>query len=169
MTTEQKIANLFQMTDEVWARHANPWSVLTRFPILPLIIISIWSRTWINWWCLIPIIIAIIWTWINPRIFPKPTSTNNWFSKAVFGERVWLNRQKIEIPQHHQPVINILNLISFVGLPFCIWGLIQLNIWPTLLGVILVILGKMWFLDRMVWLYEEMKDANSEYQSWLYE
>ncbi|WP_324236082.1 DUF6653 family protein [Okeania sp.] len=34
MTTEQKIANLFQMTDEVWARYANPWSGLTRFSIL---------------------------------------------------------------------------------------------------------------------------------------
>ncbi|WP_275670274.1 MULTISPECIES: DUF6653 family protein [Okeania] len=43
-----------------------------------------------------------------------------------------------------------------------------MNIWPILLGVVLVLLSKMWFLDRMVWLYEEMKDANSEYQSWLY-
>ncbi len=49
MTAEQKIANLFQMKDEVWARHANPWSGLTQFPILPLIIVSIWSRTWIRW------------------------------------------------------------------------------------------------------------------------
>ncbi|WP_365672321.1 DUF6653 family protein [Okeania sp. SIO3I5] len=98
---------------------------------------------------------------------PKTYLKNNWFSKAVLGERVCLNRQNIEIPKHHQPMINILNFISFVGLPFCIWGLIQLNIWPTLSGVILVILGKMWFLDRMIWLYEEMKDNNSEYRSWL--
>ncbi|MDJ0555154.1 MAG: hypothetical protein QNJ68_12065 [Microcoleaceae cyanobacterium MO_207.B10] len=168
MTTEQKIAHFFQMTDEVWAHHANPWSGLTRFPILPLIIVSIWSLTWINWCCLIPIILLIIWTWINPRIFPKPTSTNNLFSKAVLGERVWLNRQKIKVPKHHYPVIRITNLISLAGLPFCVWGLIQLNIWSTILGVILVILGKTWFLDRMVWLYAEMKDNNSEYSSWLY-
>ncbi|MGB3513280.1 MAG: DUF6653 family protein [Microcoleaceae cyanobacterium] len=168
MTTEQKIANLFQMTDEVWQGHTNPWSVSTRYSVLPLIIVSIWSRIWINWWCLIPIFLSIIWTWINPRIFPKPTSTNNWASKAVLGERVWLNREKIEIPKHHFPVIRITNLISLAGLPFCIWGLIQLNIWATFLGVILVILGKTWFLDRMVWLYAEMKDATPKYRSWLY-
>lgn len=168
MTTEQNIANLFQMNDEVWARHANPWSGWSRYPILLLFIVSIWSRVWIGWWCMIPIFITIIWTWINPRIFPKPISTNNWISKAVLGERVWLNRQEIEIPAHHQPVIKITNLISVVGSVFCVWGLIQLNIWPTLLGSILVILGKSWFLDRMVWLYEEMKDINPEYQSWLY-
>lgn len=168
MTAEQKIAKFFQMTDEVWARHANPWSVWTRYSVLPLIIVSIWSRVWISWWCLMPIFLSIIWTWINPRIFPKPTSTNNWASKAVLGERVWLNREKIEVPKHHYPVIRITNLISLAGLPFCIWGLIQFNIWSTILGVILVILAKTWFLDRMVWLYAEMKDATPEYRSWLY-
>ncbi|MGH1393463.1 MAG: DUF6653 family protein [Trichormus sp.] len=29
-------------------------------------------------------------------------------------------------------------------------------------------LGKLWYLDRMVWLYTEMKDINPEYRSWLY-
>ena len=32
----------------------------------------------------------------------------------------------------------------------------------------LIYLGKMWFLDRMVWLYEDMKDTTPEYRSWLY-
>ena len=27
--------------------------------------------------------------------------------------------------------------------------------------------GKLWFLDRMVWLYEDMKDVG-EYGEWLY-
>ncbi|NJM71476.1 MAG: hypothetical protein HC862_15300 [Scytonema sp. RU_4_4] len=27
----------------------------------------------------------------------------------------------------------------------------------------LVLLSKLWFIDRMVWLYEDMKDANPEY------
>jgi hypothetical protein len=30
-----------------------------------------------------------------------------------------------------------------------------------------VILAKTWFIDRMVWLFEEMKD-HPEYQDWLY-
>ena len=70
---EQKLASLFRMTDEVWARHANPWRVWTRF-----------------------------------------------------------------------------------------------SVWETIFGMVIVILGKSWFLDRMVWLYDEMKDANPDYRSWLY-
>jgi len=44
--------------------------------------------------------------------------------------------------------------------------LAELAIWPTLLGLALTFLGKLWFVDRMAWLYEEMKDATPEYRSW---
>lgn len=50
MYLEQKIASLFRMTDEVWARHANPWSVWTRYLALPVLIFSIWSgRLFLVW------------------------------------------------------------------------------------------------------------------------
>ena len=58
--------------------------------------------------------------------------------------------------------------ITACGIQFYVWGLYNLQLWPTILGVVLVYPGKMWFLDRMVWLYEDMKDSNPEYKSWLY-
>ncbi len=157
------------MSDETWSRHANPWSVWTRFTALPLLILSIWSRTWIEYWAWIPIALSVLWIWINPRLFSKPLSTNNWASKAVLGERVWINRKNISVPRHHRFAPNLLSSVSAIGLPFLIWGLWQLSIWPTLAGTILVYAGKIWFLDRMVWLYEDMKDVNQEYSEWLYD
>jgi len=168
MGFEEKIITLFQMTDEVWARHANPWSVWTRYSSFPVLIISIWSRIWIGWWALVPLFFSVLWIWINPRLFDKPRSTDNWASKAVLGERVWINRKKIPIPDHHGRVISILKTISIVGTLICIWGLIWLSVWATIFGAVVVVLGKTWFLDRMVWLYEEMKDADPGYRSWLY-
>ncbi len=168
MTLEKNIASVFKMDDQTWSRHANPWSVWTRFIILPFLILALWSRVWLGWWCIIPTAIVLLWTWFNPRLFPQPNTTNNWASKAVLGERVWLNRNEISIPESHQNLPNILNLISASGLPFLVWGIVHLEIYPTLLGAILVYAGKLWFLDRMVWLYEEMKDTNSIYRSWLY-
>ncbi|WP_026732131.1 DUF6653 family protein [Fischerella sp. PCC 9605] len=158
----------FAMDDEVWAHHANPWSVWTRYTTLPLIIIAIWSRVWLGWWFILPLAAALLWTWYNPRIFPKPDTTNNWASKATFGERVWLNRDKVAIPQHHKVVPHVLTIVSIIGMVFVIWGVAVLAIWPTLFGTALVYLGKLWFCDRMVWLYEDMKDADPQYQSWLY-
>ncbi|MDJ0531427.1 MAG: hypothetical protein QNJ70_02855 [Xenococcaceae cyanobacterium MO_207.B15] len=176
MTLERNIANSFQMDDQTWSRHANPWSVCIRFTVLPLLIVSIWSRVWLGWLSIFPIAIALIWMWLNPRLFPKPQTTNNWASKAVLGERVWLNRGaegnrvagRIPVPKHHQRVPNILSIVSALGIPFLILGLVNLEIYPTLMGIILVNLGKLWFIDRMVWLFEDMKDDNSLYRSWLY-
>ena len=38
----------------------------------------------------------------------------------------------------------------------------------VLTGLSVTMLGKLWFLDRMVWLYEDMKDTSETYRSWLY-
>ena len=156
MTKEQKIASLFAMDDEAWERHANPWSVWTRNTVLPILIIAFWSRVWIGTWAVFPIALAIIWTWLNPRLFKKPESTDNWASKSVLGERIWLGRKEMPIPKHHRKVPNILSAVSGTGFLFVIYGVYLLEIWPVLFGSALVYTGKLWFLDRMVWLYEDM-------------
>lgn len=101
-------------------------------------------------------------------MFCKPLSTNNWASKAVLGERVWLNRKQVAIPKHHGLAPVLLSGISGLGFLCLVWGLYYLDLWPTFFGGALVYAGKVWFLDRMVWLYEDMKDATEEYSRWLY-
>ncbi|ASC70243.1 hypothetical protein XM38_011790 [Halomicronema hongdechloris C2206] len=167
MTYGERIAQLFQMSDRVWQRHTNPWSVWSRYSSLPLLVLAGWSRFWWGWWALVPAGLVLLWIWLNPRLFPKPRSTHNWASKGVLGERVWLNQKQVPIPGHHRPVIAVTNLINAVGFVTCLWGIITLALWPTLLGLSWVILGKTWFIDRMVWLFEEMK-AHPQYRDWLY-
>ena len=167
MDYEQRITELFRMSEPTWERHANPWSVWTRFAALPMLILAIWSRAWLGRWALAPTAAALLWIWANPRIFPKPRSTDNWASKAVLGERVWLNRRAIPVPPRHRRLPELLNLVSALGVPFLVWGLVRLKPWPTLLGSSLAVLGKLWFVDRMVWLYDDMKDASPEYRAWL--
>ena len=168
MSLESKTAKIFKLNDKNWMRHSNPWSAWTRVPIIIFLAIAIWSREWIGYYSLIPIGIVLFWTFINPRVFPPPKSTKNWTSRAVFGERVWINRKKHPIAQHHLTMIMILNTISFLGLPFYIYGLWKLHFWITLTGIILVLLGKFWFLDRMVWIYNEEKEKKQEYKDWEY-
>lgn len=169
VTLERKIAKLFNLTDENWMKHANPISVWTRYSVMPVIVLSFWSRKWIGWWCLIPGILSILWIFFNPIIFKKPKSTKNWASKAVLGERVYLNRDQIKLPIHHDvPLHNILNGISSAGCVLAIWSIIYYSVWGAVLGVSLAYIGKSWFLDRMVWLYEDMKNSNETYNSWEY-
>lgn len=168
-TFESRIAKLFAMSDETWERHANPWSVWTRFSALPLVIVAVWSRVWIDSWSWALVALSVLWIWLNPRLFPKPKSTHNWASKAVLGERVWLNRNQIRVPKIHRIAPHLLSALSGTGLVFVIWGLWKLQVWPTIFGTTLIYSGKVWFLDRMVWLYEDMKESNPQYASWLYD
>lgn len=166
MTLERKIARTFALDDETWLRHANPWSVILRNTVLPVLVLAFWSRFWLDWWAVIPVTGALLWTWLNPRIFPAPASLDNWASQAVLGERVWLNRDIVPVPEHHRTVPNILSVVAGIGMLFVLFGVLVFDPWPTVFGMALVYCGKLWFLDRMVWLWEDMKDANPEYRSW---
>lgn len=153
----QRIEQTFGMSDAVWARHASPWSVWTRVPILPLLALAIWSRVWLGWWCLGLIAALMVWTYFNPRVFAAPAHLNAWASKGVLGERVFLARKTKAIPQHHVQWGLLLSVVAGIGLIPLIHGLWVQEVWPVLLGLTITVGGKLWFLDRMVWLLADMQ------------
>lgn len=167
MTFEKKIAKVFNLTDEAWMRHANPWSVYTRFSVLIFLYAAIWSRVWLGWWSIVLVLLAIVWNFVNPHLFPKPKTTKRWVSKSVMGERVYLNRDIIPIPEHHKYAPNITNAISALGLPLSIYGLVVYSLPWVAIGYIITVIGKMWFLDRMVWILHDMMHVE-EYKKWIY-
>jgi hypothetical protein len=166
MTIERRIADLFRLDDHGWERHANPWSCWTRLTALPLLALAVWSRVWLDWWSLVLVGLAVLWVWINPRLFPPPHSTRNWMSRGVLGERVWLNRDRVPVPEHHRLSPHVLSVAGGIGASLVIWGVMTMTLWPTVLGMVIVFVSKLWFIDRMVWLYAEMKHAIPEYRAW---
>mgnify|MGYP001176927696 FL=1 len=167
MNLERKISSSFKMDEKTWNRHSNPWSVVTRVTVTPILVLSLWSRVIFGWYSIILVIFGLIWMYVNPRVFSPPKSTNNWASKGVFGERVWVNRDKVPIPEKHRIVPNILSIISGIGFIFILFGTYKLDILIVLFGFSLNLLGKLWFVDRMVWLYEDMKHL-PEYEKFEY-
>ncbi len=154
------------MDEAAWARHANPLSVYSRMSILPLMTLAVFSRVWLGWGALLPIGLVVLWTWWNPRAFAPPKSTNSWAAHGTFGERVFLNRKAVPIPKHHARWAVSLGVVSGLGLVPWLWGLWQIDLGMTLFGLSLMIGGKLWFVDRMVWLYQDMKDAHPDYTAW---
>jgi hypothetical protein len=168
VTLEKGIARAFQMDDATWARHSNPWSVWTRFTAMPLIIVAVWSRAWLGWCSLIPIALSLAWTWLNPRVFAAPRSTDAWTSRGVFGERIWLARKEEPVPKRHRVLPNVLNAVGAAGIPLIAWGVYRFSLWPTLVGCALVYAGKLWYLDRMVWLFDDVSRDDPKYAAWIY-
>ncbi len=157
MSLEKQIAEVFNLKGDNWLKHANPWSVWTRFATLPFLVLAIWSRVWIAWYCLVPISILIIWLIINPTLFKRPQNLDNWASKSVLGEKYWSERKTKPVPKHHNTPILILTILQTIGGVALIIGLWKLEVNWTIAGTIIVYLAKMWFLDRMVWVFEDMK------------
>lgn len=158
---------LMSMNEDSWERHSNPWSVYTRFLIMPLMSLAFWSREWLEYYSLLPIALSFVWVWVNPRVFGAPSSTNNWASMGTFGERIYLERKTNPLPEHHVLPTTFLQIMSGLGMPIFIYGLYSLNIWALVLGNLWVMVFKAWFVDRMVWLYSDMKETKPEYLSWL--
>ena len=166
-TFQNRVAKLFGLEGDKWMRHANPWSVGTRFAVLPLLALSVWSRDWIGWWSLILITLSVVFLMTNPLLFPPPRSTRNWASKGVFGERVYANRTEVEIPpQYRSPVPVVANALSAVGMSTLVYGLVVLNPLAVVAALVIQQTAKSWYIDRMVLLYEDMKARDPEYARW---
>lgn len=159
MELDRLISRVFLPSNDSWLKHANPWSVWSRFATLPFLVISIWSRVWIGWYCLVPVSFLVFWIWINPTLFSKPKDYSSWGSKAVLGERVYINRKETSIPAGHSRAIGILIVLQSFSGAVLLFGLWRLDVGLTLHGTVYIYLTKMWFLDRMVWLYESSSSA----------
>jgi len=152
-----KLAGAFRMSDEAWKRHANPWSVYTRFAAIPLMILAIWSRVWLGWWCLAPIAAVIAWLWLNPHVFAPVETPTSWTAKGIYGEKIWL-KERDRVPAGLRTVLRLLIGVGALGFAILAFGLITLMVWPTIFGASLIVLSQLWSIDRFGLLFEERRD-----------
>lgn len=161
------LERLMRMDERAWRRHASPWSVWTRVAAFPLLVLAIWSRVWIGWWAAPAIAAIVVFLFANPRLFPPPGQPDNWASKATFGERAYLARRTVPIPRHHRRAAAVLTTVAIVGAAVLVYGLVRLEITATLVGLAVAAGAKLWFVDRMVWLFEDMCRTEPRYRDWL--
>lgn len=141
------------MNDAMWKRHANPWSVWTRFAAIPAFALAAWSRVWLGWWSLVPIVLVVVWLFLNVFIFPPILTPRNWASKGIYGEKLWLAKRS-EIPAPYAIIQRWLIALGIAGMALLAWGLIQLHLWLCALGIVVLVLAQLWRIDRFSTLYD---------------
>ena len=102
--------------------------------------------------------IAVVWMVINPVLFSKPKNVDNWMSKGVLGEKVYTRggpKFKRDLPT----LLNVMNIPVFAGFLYFGW---QQELIPLILAGILVMVIKFWFIDRMVFLYENVSRKEND-------
>lgn len=153
---DRAIERVMGMTDELWLRHANPWSVWTRIACVPAFALATWSRDWIGAFSLIPVALVVVFLWLNTRIFGPATDLDRWETRAILGEKIWLNRRRVPISQTQQRATALALTGSVAGILPAGLGLIWLDVGLTLLGVVVIVCGQIWFLTLLARLYDEV-------------
>ncbi len=85
----------------------------------------------------------------------------------MFGEQVWLRRKAVPIPPEHARAALLLSVANGLASLVVVYGLVFLDAWAAVGGIVLVIAIKSWFLDRIVWLFDEMAAKHPDYAAWL--
>lgn len=147
MTVSEGIARVFAMDDLSWRRHANPWSVWTRLAAVPAGVAAVWSRNWIGWWAVLPIAAVGCWLFANTKVF-RPVGPGSWAADGIHGERWWVE-QPHRVPSRHRTVLCALIVLGLVAGVLLTYGLITLQVWPTVTGTAGLLLAQLWRIDRM--------------------
>lgn len=145
------------MKKNTWVKHSNPISGFTRIISYPLVFLPIWFLSdfigdpYKYWYIPAFGIIVIIWFAINPRLFKKPKKFDHYLSRGVLGEKIWTENRKKD---------NIATFLSILTAPFFLVSLYttyQQMFWETMFFAVVPFLLKLWFIDRMVFLYDQNK------------
>lgn len=146
-TIPDAIARVFAMDELSWRRHANPWSVWTRLAAVPAGVLAVWSRDWVGWWAAVPILLVVAWLFANTKVF-RPVGPGGWAADGIHGEKWWL-QQRHRVPSRHRTVLRCLIALGLGSGVLLTYGLITLQVWPTLTGTALLVLAQIWRIDRM--------------------
>lgn len=160
MTARRWLVRAVDLSDETWQRHANPWSVWTRFAAIPALILAVWSRTWIGWWAVVPLAGVALWLWANPRAFAPVEVPRSWAARGIFGERLWL-REPDRVPSDLRRILRVLILPGLLGVALLAWGLLWLELWPTLAGAGLVVAAQLWRIDCLGRFYQRTESQRT--------
>ena len=162
MAFEKRLASLFALDEEGWARHANPWSGYSRMVTgLPLLAFAVWSRVWIGWWSLMALVAALAWLWLNPRLFAPPGDDSDWMTRGVLGERFWVERNN-GVEFQGKGRVTTLYLITGLGAFAMVYGLVMLDFIWTLVGGAVAWIAKTWFIHIMSRHYDRVVKQRPE-------
>ena len=90
---------------------------------------------------------TLAFTIINPVAFPKPASTDSWFSRIVLAEREWLGAGKGTLGPSYPNVLNLLNVPTTL---LALWAAWRRKPTVTALGCVVAMALKIWWVDAIV-------------------
>jgi hypothetical protein len=130
-----------RLADTFWERHSNPWSGWTRVATGPLLIYALYRR---NYRLLAA---TILYTVVNPVLYPRPERTDSWISRGVLAEREWLRAGNGTMGFDYPNVLNLLNVPVSL---YALYAAFRRRPLGTLLGTVGLMGLKLWWIAAIV-------------------
>jgi hypothetical protein len=130
----------------LWSRHANPWSVWTLVAVYPVLVLSIYRRSR-------PLLAGtLLFVALNPFLVSPPETDEAWATRAVLGERIWIDRG-LSSSSHTRFVVACAPVYVFT-----LRSAAERRPARTAVGTVVSVVLMLVFFWRMVGVYEEERD-----------
>ncbi len=137
------------INERIWQRHAHPWSGWVAIATYPLVYVPVWNRSWRQAFA------VAAWLAVDTVGFPPPQDNAAWMTRAMLGEQRWMQHP----PRDSSMVIVAAQMASAVTAFVMAY---QRRLWPLIGFASMVLLFKLWFLQRMAASYgQQHREATS--------
>lgn len=143
--------------DTARARHSNPKSGWTRVPSGAVVVYAVHDRNWRLFGA------ALVWTAVNPLLFPPPETEDAWMTRAVLAERWWIEAQANRTVGFGYP--NVCNTAGALGFLYALYAAWRQSPTGATLGVVASVGLKLWWLRVLVRQYDEKTDGEATAQT----
>lgn len=128
---------------------------------------ALWAQLWIGHAgaVLLTIVVAVVLLLI-PRPSIVSSHRRSWTKLVVFGERIWLNRLLVAVPQGLNHRLTTLYLVFWTGTLVAVLGGFTASPILTSTGLLVAYCAQITTFQKLVQLYRVMKDRDPLYRSW---
>lgn len=152
------------------ARTGKPASaVAVLFKILApaLLTACLWSKIWLGTaGASVLGLGALVFLVFVPKFFEQPFSRLEWARSVGFGEKIWLNRIFVPVPQALSFRLTTLYLVFWAGVLVALWGAFASLPLLSATGLAVAYSAQFTCFGKLIHLYKVMRDRYPLYRFW---
>jgi len=152
------------------ARSGKPASavaILCKLLAPVLLTACLWSKIWLGTAGAISLCLgALVLMVLAPKVLATPFEHITWARQVGFGEKVWLNRIFIPVPQNLNYRLTTLYLVFWSGTLVALWGAFASLPILSATGLAVAYSAQVTCFGKLIQLYRVMRDKYPLYRFW---
>lgn len=128
---------------------------------------ALWTHVWLGSFGSIMMAVAVMGAFlVLSRLFFAVGKNSGWARRVAFGERIWLNRMVVPIPQNLNFRITTLYLVFWTGTLVAITGGFTASLLLALSGLTVAYATQFVCFRKLIHLHSIMQDKAALYRFW---